>query len=746
MFDLTIVDTTYTDGTLNAELFNVNVLVEAHTGETPWGGNIGNDIGVPTVEAFAAMEHFGVTSVRFPAGQANAVFSETGIIVDGDIPEFLRNFLEHAQEQGLTVNLVVPVESLEEFGGPSQLEILEGLNVMASIIAQDFPGVVSGYELGNEYWGGREAGDDTREAAYGEAAGLAAVALSSGASSGGSEPNIILQASGNLGGAFGNSLTEANMAIQDAFASVEGAMDTVDGVLRNFYWRDGGDGAFDNSTGTFAEDRGIDENINGYGEANWELWAGRELTTYVGEYNITNRVSFGDDGVDLGIHGASMFLEHLTNMVEADIDVAYAWPFLHATRNSFILAHEDIETTKIHGMEIITNTTRGAMFDLLQQSVAGDELVDLTWDTDSAVEVTAFRDVMENANGADVTSYTKTVFLSSRSDQFETLNVDLSSFVGDYTSLSALSLFYEDTDNHHRDAIISDLANLDNDLNGQFQVGLQPYEVVQLTFRYGHEIADDGDITFTYDTTIFTGTAANDVLTLNDGDDVVDGAAGNDWIDGGNGHDILIGGAGSDTLIGGGSSDTISGGDGDDLLHGNWGRDFINGENGNDTIYSGSMNDVVSGGNGNDLINAGSGNDVVRGDAGHDTLHGGIGNDRVLGGAGDDVLTGSSGADLLFGCEGNDTLDGGHGNDILRGGAQNDWMDGGDGDDQLFGGADSTDCSEAPETTFCSATSMRIRSILKMTTAMTRSVTLKQRTCLKRSTSRPWTGSTASRT
>lgn len=689
MFNLSIVGVTYTGGTLNEELFNVNVLQDAHTGETPWGGNVGNARGIPTLEALEAMEHFGVTAVRFPAGQANAIFSETGMIVDGDIPEFLRNFLEHAQEQGLIVNLVVPVESLEEFGGPSQPEILDGLHMMASIIAEDFPGVVSGYELGNEYWGGRDAGDGTREAAYGEAAGLAAVALSSGASLGATEPNIILQASGNLGGAFNGSLTEANTAIQEAFASVVGAIDAVDGILRNFYWRDPGEGAFENSTGTFKEDRGIDENINGYGEANWELWAGRELTTYVGEYNVTNRVSFGEEAIDLGIHGASIFLEHFTNMAEAKIDVAYAWPFLHATRNSFLLAHEEIETIQIHGMEIITNTTRGAMFDLLRQSVVGDELVDLAWQTSSAVEVTAFQDVIEDANGDAATSYTKTVFLSSRSNQFETLNVDLSSFITDYTSLSALSLFYEDTDNHHRNAVITDLTTLDPDLNGQFQIGLHPYEVVQLTFRYGHEIAEDENITYTDEATVFTGTAADDVLTLNGGNDIVDGGAGNDWIDGGNGNDLLQGDGGSDTLIGGGSSDTIFGGDGNDMLYGNWGRDFINGENGNDTIYSGSMNDVISGGNENDFVNAGSGNDIVRGDSGHDTLHGNIGNDTIFGGSGFDTLTGGQGADMLDGGKSADLLRGGNNHDRLLGGGGSDTLEGGNGDDVLIGGAGS---------------------------------------------------------
>lgn len=723
MYDLTITTITDAVGTLNEELFNVNVLVDAHTGETPWGGNYGNEIGNPTIEALAAMDQFDVTSVRFPAGQDKAIFSETGMIVDGDLPTFLRNFLEYAQESGLGVNLVVPVESLEEFGGPSQAEILDGLEQIASIVARDFPGVVTGYELGNEYWGGRIPGDDTREAAYGEAAGMAAVAIQNGASEFETDPHIILQASGNLGGAFDNSLSDANMAIQDAFASVNGAMETVDGVLRNFYWRDRDEGGFDNGTGTYAEDRGIDENLNGWGDANWESWAGRELTTYVGEYNITNRVTFSEENVDIGVHGASMFLEHMTNMVEADVDVAFAWPFLHATRNSFILQHEDIEVTNILGMEILTNTTRGAMFDLLRQSIVGDKLLDIEWNTESAVEVTAFQDAIVEIEGNAVTSYTKTVFFSSRSDQFETINVDLSSLVSGYSGMNGISIFYEDEGNHHRDAILTEVTGLDNDLDGQFTLDLEAYEVVQLTFHFGHTMASNGNITFTQDSTVFQGSDGAETLMLNDGADTVHGREGNDWIDGGNGSDVLLGGDGNDTLVGGGFADTVFGGDGEDLIHGNWGRDVIYGGKGDDTVYSGAMDgivygeagddlvvaatgndkiwggtgrdslygsdgkDYISGGMNNDLVDGGSGNDIVDGGNGNDVVLGGNGRDRVFGGRGDDKLSGEGGADTLVGGDGDDIANGGNGNDAVKGGAGNDLLLGGRGNDRLFGEA-----------------------------------------------------------
>lgn len=696
MHDLTITEVTYTGGTLENEIFNVNALVNAHTGEPPWGNNEGNELGVPTLEALAALEKFSVSHVRFPAGQDKYIFSETGIIVDGDIPEFLRNFLQYAEDNEVLVNLVVPVESLEKFEGPSQSEILEGLEQMSEIIARDFPGVVSGFELGNEYWGGRTPGDESREIEYGEAAGLAAVALTNGAAALGVNPHIILQASGNLGGAFEGSLTDANIAIQQAFESVPGALQTVDGVLRNFYWRDGDAGAFQNDSGAFREDRGLDENLNGWGDANWEAWAGKELTTYVGEYNITNSISFGEDGVDLGVHGASMLLEHITNMIEASVDVAFAWPFLHASRNSFILQDEEIEVLEINGMDVVTNTTRGAMFDILRQSIVGDMLVDIGWEANSAIEVTAFQDVIGNPEPGITESYTKTIFLSSRSDEFETHSVDLSMFVEDYSALSGLRLFYEEAGNHHRDAAITEISGVDNDRDGIFTIGLNPYEVVQLTFHYGHEVSDVSVVLFSETNTMHHGNGTDETLVLNGGNDTVYAAGGDDWIEGGNGRDLLYGHEGDDTLIGGGSSDTLHGGSGNDLLYGNWGNDSIYGDGGNDTIYSGTMNDVVFGGNGNDAIYASSGNDRIWGNDGDDYLsgqdgddqiYGGMNHDTLVGGAGNDVLNGGNGNDDLSGGMGDDLVVGGRGNDQVYGDAGQDSLTGGDGDDTLDGGS-----------------------------------------------------------
>ena len=114
--------------------FNVNILPAANTGETPWGGNQGNVLGAPTAETNAALTEFEVEYTRFPAGQEKEFFSEHGIIVDGQLPGFLDEYLSFAHANGIKVSLVVPVETLEPFGGVGTDVLYDQLETMAQII------------------------------------------------------------------------------------------------------------------------------------------------------------------------------------------------------------------------------------------------------------------------------------------------------------------------------------------------------------------------------------------------------------------------------------------------------------------------------------------------------------------------------------------------------------------------------------------------------------------------------------
>ncbi|WP_224815962.1 calcium-binding protein [Hasllibacter sp. MH4015] len=682
---VTITDVNETNQYMEAGYFNTNLLPYANTGETPFGGNGGNELGIVTNESNSAVQLFDIEYVRFPAGQEKAAFSESGILEDGEIPQFLANFLDYALENGIGVNIVIPVEGLEAYGGQNQEEILTQLPVLVEKISEKYADVVKGFELGNEYWFGRTPGDESREVEYGMAAAKAALAINSGMQNG-FDASIIIQASGNLAASYGNNLTEANQAIRDAFSSVADPADLIDGVVRNFYWRDGDTGAFDNDSGIFKEDRGIYENLHDESGTGWNDWAGTDLTTYVGEYNLTNRMSFAENELDLGVHGASMLLEHYTNMIEANVDYAFAWPILHNTRNAFLHRHEEIEVSTIGELEIVSNTTRAAMFDLLRQTVVGHELLDIDWDSNSGLELTAFKGHGREPVSDQNTAYDITIFFSSRSETSVLHAIDLSSLVNSFTGFSGISIFYGNEDDHQRDALLTEIE-LDflGDITA-FELLLQPYEVVQITFSLGYEVSPEGTMRFTESDDHYESNSTSGSYDLGEGDDTIIGGIGSDTIIGGTGDDLIFSGNGDDVINGDGSSDTIFGEAGNDHIRGGWGRDSINGGEGNDSIFAGSMNDTVDAGAGNDWITGDAGKDQLYGGSGHDLIDGGDDADRMYGGAGVDTLYGGSDSDLLHGEAGDDLVWGGEGDDALLGGNGNDRLFGEIGEDTIIGG------------------------------------------------------------
>ena len=517
MQDITITQVEYTGHLSSEEHFNTNFLPYANTGTPPWNQNDENPFGNPTLKTIQAFKSFGVSCLRFPAGQSNEVFSQYGIIHNGDIPAFIREALQFAKDYGYTISMVVPVESLEAFGGVDVSELNAQISEFVRIISEDYPGIVEYYELGNEYWQGRGAGNTSREVEYGAAAAQTALAIKAGLIGTQEDPDIMIQASGSLAGNYENNLTLANHAIQNAFASVPGALDVIGGVVRNFYWLDRDDGPFHNTSGIFSEDRDLFNNLHGPQLSNWELWAGRELTQMVGEYNIANSLGAGEYSIDLGLHGATIILEHYSNLVAANIDVAFIWPILHNTRNSLIHPSENIQTIEIHDMEIITNNSRVAMLDILQQTISGYELVEMLWEGSNLIEVTAF----EETTNTD--AYTnRVVFLSSRSDNAQAFSIDLSAFITSYHSVTGLRITSNDIGDHHGDATVTALSQEIFDGDGSFWISLEAYEVVQISF--------DVLTTVVFDASSGLG-IGNDVVVGSDGSDIVYSYGGNDTLD-----------------------------------------------------------------------------------------------------------------------------------------------------------------------------------------------------------------------
>ena len=91
--------------------------------------------------------------------------------------------------------------------------------------------------------------------------------------------------------------------------------------------------------GLFAEDRGLDSIpaaifTNGKTGLAVHHLHGREIQHQIGTLGSMKTAS------DMGIHGASLLLEHMTNMIDAGVDKAFAWPLMHNTQNAFIFRDE----------------------------------------------------------------------------------------------------------------------------------------------------------------------------------------------------------------------------------------------------------------------------------------------------------------------------------------------------------------------------------------------------------------------
>lgn len=183
------------------------------------------------------------------------------------------------------------------------------------------------------------------------------------------------------------------------------------------------------------------------------------------------------------------------------------------------------------------------------------------------------------------------------------------------------------------------------------------------------------------DLTVIGTAAANQIVSIGDGDTTINAGLGDDSLSmgSGGGSNTLRGQGGEDTIYGGSGSDSIYGGIGEDVLSGDdfpglygGSDDLILGQGNNDSIYGGVGADSLFGGSGNDEIFGGDGNDDLRGQGNNDTLDGGADDDKLFGAAGIDTLYGGDGNDSLFGGNGADVLNGGAGNDVMSGGNQPD--------------------------------------------------------------------------
>lgn len=601
-------------------MFGANVVYSVNTGPD----------GDPLANFRLASEYLGIDQFRFPGGIGdrediedpdgdgtrwlNIVTMAPNETGEMDLRPELRNFLDYAaglasdpeNGQAVEVTLVVPtkhlsIEDYRDFG--------QEIEAFARRVMQDYPDIVTAFEIGNEYWG------SFGETEYGEKVNVAAPALDAGIRAAGipddAAPDIVVQmATPNTHSEFHASVDDrayrvrvidANQRIIDTLSPEARA--TIDAVNEHYYWNARGDTFQDNS----GEINHIDLDLSV-----WDRNFDPDLRRYLTEWNVKTTALFQN-----GLRYTGTIGEQFENALELGVEVAHVWGVQHNCTTD--LAGSPCHTPIEDDQGRILSTVRGAMFDLMSTNLPGMELMRIEHDNDTgAVEINAYR-----------SDDRVVVYIASRGDAASDLSVDLSALVPSFDNASgvkiSIDLSPESSDGIHFQPgvgrVEADYAIVDGErfpygehdvraqltdfevTSSQVRLDLLPYETVQLTFV----LPEDGG-----------GVTDPPVTDPPVTGETVAGTSGDDRLTGGAGDDTVQGGGGSDTLYGWGGDDRVVGDDGDDYLRGNRGDDTLLGKRGNDDLRGAEGRDLLNGGIGADTLSGGTGADTLVGWAGPD--------------------------------------------------------------------------------------------------------------------------------
>ncbi|KEJ88596.1 calcium-binding protein [Sulfitobacter donghicola] len=583
-----------------------------------FGGNViagkNTDDGIPTEQNSLAHQELDIEVARYPAGEPDLMYKD-GMVINGALPDHLINFLMAARASGQSVVLVTPTH--EGYHGA------DILTEFTSLVLGQFSDVIHAFEIGNEYW------NHQTETSYGEVANDSVLAISSQLTGQYGDIPIWVQM-GDAGGqasefAKDAPLSEgigwlwrnigANNLILDQLTPEARA--TIDGVVEHYYFRE------DHQYLGFYNDQNIvmDHEV-------WQSAFGRNLTLNITEWNI--RTTNLDQ---LGIRAASTLIAQFSFMMDMEVDEAYVWPPMHNTSTDLAGSSNvllDPETG------IVINSVGGATFDLMSSSLVGLQYRPSATTSDSSL--------LHNYvySGEDKV----VVYVTSRSDETESVSFNLGNFFPGASLISATQIGYDKTssDGRHydyvqREFVDSEAVAIDGELyytnehdvratitehdtsqstnGGNFTFTLLPYEVIELTYEIPNFERTDG-------------TNGKDIISSEDSkNDLVFSLAGNDNIQAGSGDDSIYAGDGDDY---------IDAGLGDDLVSGGAGNDIIRGRGNNDIISGGSGNDDIDGGWGDDKLDGGSGSDILNGGWGRDTITLDSSLDIAIGGGDDDLF------------------------------------------------------------------------------------------------------------
>jgi hypothetical protein len=198
-----------------------------------------------------------------------------------------------------------------------------------------------------------------------------------------------------------------------------------------------------------------------------------------------------------GVKSVSVLVEMVENMVELDVEVGAVWPIVHNTPNDLGGSSADgIVQTDEDGR--VTHTVRGAIFDLMSNSLPGAELIRL--------------DLESVHNDMEIAAYEKdgefTIYIGNLSEMPENTVIDLTELLPNFDSANVVKIGYDrETSNGQlyssalRGMTLADTVTIDDEpyrLNEHdtcavltdydfsspiFDVNLNPFEVLQITAR-----------------------------------------------------------------------------------------------------------------------------------------------------------------------------------------------------------------------------------------------------------------------
>ncbi|MEM7520880.1 MAG: DUF4214 domain-containing protein [Pseudomonadota bacterium] len=459
------------------------------------------DHGRPTPAYEAAAHVLGVPNIRFGGGQADPNVSGGAQNIDGqnainivsmpygalrpELVNFLEWCLSHrAAGNPIETTLVIPTKhlSVAEYAA-----FADNISFFAQTVMGRYAEVISGFQIGNEYW-------EMGETAYGQKASIAAEALARGMQWAGvpewDQPEILVQmaTAGNAGsefgpgsasGSYGQRNTAANEQIIAQLSSE--ARQAIDGVTEHYYYT---------ATGyAFPEGRSdlrfIDQDV-----AVWERAFAQELSLNITEWNVRTTNTQMQ-----GLVGASTVVRQFENMIAIGADSAHVWTFDYHSRTALTLDTD--YGVRLDGQGRLLNSAHGAVFDLMADALVGKELMNVSFAAGiPGIEVSAYR----SANEA-------VIYVTSRSWDVVEVDFDASRVLDTFGAVNGVQISLDTNTTNGRQWVRGEAAPSIN-VNGepyyynehdadvtltdlywqnasQVAFTLNPFEVIELTFALG---------------------------------------------------------------------------------------------------------------------------------------------------------------------------------------------------------------------------------------------------------------------